>query len=585
MKDCCDSCKEGSECCSVNEAQSAYDMMDRGSEILFTKGKMLITKKGVNLFHGRMWSSVNPNGQNVRLTKRDLEKYMGKRGVIKKITDKNNKVVYKESVNEGKWNPNKIKMHTNKAIGYLKQAQKFAKEGQKGAVWQRMGDARDELKIADKFLESVNEAWSTGLERYKVTLENGEEIDVKVKEGKGLEGLEELLKKEGLKFDKITKKASRPTLTSEANTTSIAGKELLNFLMKRFKMSKSQAIASMKKQKMDMSFLKKEGFGGELNDTDKKKFEKAREENAEVLGYELTGKSDVNEGLTKYHIRLTKTSGWYGVWDKNGKQKFEGDRKYVTKELKKLKTRMGNFQIKSLIDVATKRKGSDIPFDVVESVKESGKGSGKKKTVRLKGKWKHNKLPWMRGPAKKESVNEGSFKTTLRPQKKDINKMKVRFKSDPRRVYTLKSVETGRVGGTSYMFAAPGNRKEHFTPKTWDLANKKGWLSLESVKEVSNPTSGIMTGAVQKFSSPEAKIHVDKDLGTMSKHLGKASQQVIKTMMNGVKSGKYDAMDLARGIQTGSIKITHFGERDFIQQLWNKVRDKFRRYSNRGKLR
>ena len=61
--------------------------------------------------------------------------------------------------------------------------------------------------------------------------------------------------------------------------------------------------------------------------------------------------------------------------------------------------------------------------------------------------------------------------------------MKVRFKSDPRRVYTLKSVETGRIGGTSYMFAAPGNRKERFTPKTWDLANKKGWLSLESVSE------------------------------------------------------------------------------------------------------
>jgi hypothetical protein len=86
-----------------------------------------------------------------------------------------------------------------------------------------------------------------------------------------------------------------------------------------------------------------------------------------------------------------------------------------------------------------------------------------------------------------ESVSEGSFKTTLRPQKKDINKMKVRFKSDPRRVYTLKSVKTGRVGGTSYMFAAPGNRKEHFTPKTWDLANKKGWLSLESVNERKNP--------------------------------------------------------------------------------------------------
>ena len=41
-------------------------------------------------------------------------------------------------------------------------------------------------------------------------------------------------------------------------TQSIGGEELLKFLMKRFKMSKSQAIASMKKHKMDMSFLKKE---------------------------------------------------------------------------------------------------------------------------------------------------------------------------------------------------------------------------------------------------------------------------------------------------------------------------------------
>ncbi len=41
-------------------------------------------------------------------------------------------------------------------------------------------------------------------------------------------------------------------------TVSIGGEELMKYLMKRFKMSKSQAIASMKKHKMDMSFLKKE---------------------------------------------------------------------------------------------------------------------------------------------------------------------------------------------------------------------------------------------------------------------------------------------------------------------------------------
>ena len=87
------------------------------------------------------------------------------------------------------------------------------------------------------------------------------------------------------------------------------------------------------------------------------------------------------------------------------------------------------------------------------------------------------------------------------------------------------------------------------------------------------------------FSSPEAKQHVDKDLVLMSKYLGKASQQVIKTMMDGVKAGKYDAMDLARGIQSGPVKRTHYGEVDFIQQLWNKVKSGFRRYSKRGKLR
>jgi hypothetical protein len=90
---------------------------------------------------------------------------------------------------------------------------------------------------------------------------------------------------------------------------------------------------------------------------------------------------------------------------------------------------------------------------------------------------------------------------------------------------------------------------------------------------------------VLPFSSPEAKMQVDRDLKVMSKQLGKASQQVIKTMMDGVKGGKYDAMDLARGIQMGPVKRTHYGEADFIQQLWNKVKSGFRRYSKRGKLR
>ena len=55
------------------------------------------------------------------------------------------------------------------------------------------------------------------------------------------------------------------------------------------------AVELGKKKKVES-----EGFGGELKDKDKKKFEKARKENAEVLGYKLTGKSDVNEEITDW---------------------------------------------------------------------------------------------------------------------------------------------------------------------------------------------------------------------------------------------------------------------------------------------
>ena len=87
------------------------------------------------------------------------------------------------------------------------------------------------------------------------------------------------------------------------------------------------------------------------------------------------------------------------------------------------------------------------------------------------------------------------------------------------------------------------------------------------------------------YSSPEAKQMVEKDIQKMSKILGKASQQSIKTMMDGVKSKKYDAMDIQRAIMSGNVRDTHTGERDFLRVLWNKVRDGFRRYSKRGKLR
>ena len=78
---------------------------------------------------------------------------------------------------------------------------------------------------------------------------------------------------------------------------------------------------------------------------------------------------------------------------------------------------------------------------------------------------------------------------------------------------------------------------------------------------------------------------IDNDIKKMSKILGKASQQVIKVMMDGVKGGKYDAMDIIRGIETGNVNRTHEGERPFLRMLWRKVKSGFRRYSKDGRLR
>ena len=86
------------------------------------------------------------------------------------------------------------------------------------------------------------------------------------------------------------------------------------------------------------------------------------------------------------------------------------------------------------------------------------------------------------------------------------------------------------------------------------------------------------------FSSQEARSHINSDIKDMSKLLGKTSQQVIKIMMDGVRKGKYTAMDISRGIKEGPAQRTHFGEMTFIQSLWTKMREKFRRYSKDGKL-
>ena len=78
--------------------------------------------------------------------------------------------------------------------------------------------------------------------------------------------------------------------------------------------------------------------------------------------------------------------------------------------------------------------------------------------------------------------------------------------------------------------------------------------------------------------NPEAKKFVEQDVKQMGKHINKASQQSIKIMLDGVKGGKYDAMDLIRGIKQGKSVDTSVGVRDMLNVLWGKVENRFRKY-------
>ena len=278
-----------------------------------------------------------------------------------------------------------------------------------------------------------------------------------------------------------------------------------------------------------------EGFGGELKGKDKEEFEKARKENAEVLGYEATGTSDTKKQTLKMAHQL-----------KENKAELY---KMYTKAMKMMPGTSKQKQLIKKIHALRKKLGMNEERDYKAEYKKFQSSTKSKKYRAELNQYNRKKGTYGNGDGKDASHKGGKIAG-----------------------FEKESTNRGRA--------------------------EKSRLK----KEMSNPTSGIMMAQKKRkkrkkdeapisspsqlpYSSREAQIHVDKDLNMMSKHLGKASQQVIKIMMGGVKSGKYDAMDLVRGIKSGNIRVTHFGERDFIQQLWNKVREKFRKYSKRGKLR
>ena len=127
---------------------------------------------------------------------------------------------------------------------------------------------------------------------YKAMLDKQISKNVKVKTALGNKDHKDHKKAKGLLrrfMDKFKKKKDAPK-KSKSTPTSAAD----------FRRSRKESVIEINGVKYSPV---EEGFGGELKGKDKQKFEKARKENAEVLGYKVTGVKDIKESINerKYH--------------------------------------------------------------------------------------------------------------------------------------------------------------------------------------------------------------------------------------------------------------------------------------------
>ena len=87
------------------------------------------------------------------------------------------------------------------------------------------------------------------------------------------------------------------------------------------------------------------------------------------------------------------------------------------------------------------------------------------------------------------------------------------------------------------------------------------------------------------YSSQEAGQSAQNAIKQYADVLGKASQQIIRGMIDSVKSGQFEPLDIQAALKKNRPSKAHGYEAQFISDLWLKTRDKFRKYIPKGKLR
>ena len=237
----------------------------------------------------------------------------------------------------------KLKIIMKDALETLNQLRTLSNEGELPSWWtDKITLAKDYVSKSRDYImnpaESVDERISVSDERHFgkkgiiiMIDDNGKKISAIFKDKKNAKEFNRNKPADIKKLLKLAKKTKYPKAIDEAlneKTISIGGKDLMKYLMKRFKMSKSQAIASMKKHKMDMSFLKKESVNEavEPRGNIKKVLDVAKNKQAKKIGGTLVDGTTAN--------MMTQ------VWNKVNDSSKEKMNKMNTKQLINLILRM-----------------------------------------------------------------------------------------------------------------------------------------------------------------------------------------------------------------------------------------------------
>ena len=211
-----------------------------------------------------------------------------------------------------------------------------------------------------------------------------------------------------------------------------------------------------------------EGFGGELKGKDKKEFEKARKENAEVLGYEATGTSDTKKQTLKMAHQLKEARSTNREWNKF--EKAFGDFFKTVLRLGKANTKLtGN---KTDEKIFIKNFNRDV------------------------GKFYSLMQSWIRG--QNESVNEADLGLTYKKGKT----VKVKHKSSGKRLVIVDKPAVRKEYEKIGYFAESVNESK-FTSDQIELL-KMSWNTLKGINP-SSPTYKKFIKFLDKLPKDELK--------------------------------------------------------------------------------